>query len=100
VEPKPTRNHWSKAEDILRGWKFRAGMDSERILILNQVWERELGHYARHWSLSGVKRGMLYIKPRSAAAAQELQMMSGQIVRSLNKYFKKSWIKGIRTSAS
>jgi hypothetical protein len=96
AEPQKSRNHWSQAGDILRGWKFRAGIDSDRIMILNQVWEREMGHYSRHWTLSGVKRGFLYVKPKSAAAAQELTMMGAQIVRSLNKYFKKAWIKGIR----
>jgi hypothetical protein len=91
-----TPNRWAKAGDVLRGWKFRAGVDAERIMILNQVWEREVGHYAAHWTLSGVRRGTLYVKPRSSAAAQELQMMGGQIIKSLNKYFKKHWIKGIR----
>ena len=89
---------WAKAGEVVRSWKFRSGLESERILILNQVWERELGHYSKHWTLSGVRRGVLYIKPRSAAAAQELSMMRGQIMKSLNKYFKRSWIKAIRTA--
>lgn len=94
----PVKDRWSKAGDVLRGWKFRAGLDADRILILNQVWEKELGHYARFWSLSGVRRGVLYVRPKSPAAAQELLMRSGQIVTGLNKYFKRAWIREIRTA--
>jgi len=66
------------------------------MVILNQVWEREVGHFSRFWALIGLRRGMLYVKVSSPAAAQELQMRGSQIVRSLNKHFKRSWIKGIR----
>ena len=92
------RSWWASAEDVLRGWKFRAGMDSDRILILNQIWDKELGNYSEHFVLSGVRRGILYVKPRSSAAAQELHMMAGPWIKGLNKYFKKSWIKGIRVA--
>lgn len=86
----------SKADNLLRGWKAKVGMNSDRMLILNEVWEREAGHLAQHWALSGVRRGILYVKVRSPAAAHELQLRSGQLVRSLNKYFKRAWIKGIK----
>jgi len=46
--------------------------------------------------LEGVRRGILYVKVASPAAAQELQMRGGGIVKGLNKHFKRSWIKGIR----
>jgi hypothetical protein len=65
---------------------------------LNAVWEKELGHFAKHWQLVGVKRGVLFVKPRSSAAAQELQMRSGEMIRSLNKYFSRAWIKAVKTS--
>lgn len=89
---------WAKAGDILRGWKKKAGMEEDRMLILHQVWEREVGGFARQWSLSGVKGGTLYVKPRSPAAAQELQLRGGQLVKSLNKYFKRAWIRAIRVT--
>ncbi len=65
-------------------------------MILNQVWEKEVGHLSKHWVLDGVRRGILYVTVKSPAAAQELQMRGGSIVKSLNKYFTKAWIKGIR----
>jgi hypothetical protein len=90
------KDHWASAGEILRVWKYRAGLDSDRILILNQIWEREAGHLSRHWTLSGVRRGTIYVQVKSPAAAQELQLRSRELVRSLNKYFKKAWIKDIR----
>ena len=89
---------WSSAGDLVRAFKFRAGIQSDKISILNAVWERELGHFARHWTLQGVKRGVLFVKPSSAAAAQELQMRGPEIVKGLNKYFSRAWIKAVKTS--
>lgn len=89
-------SRWTSAGDALKGWKKAVGMETDRMAILNQIWEREVGHFTRHWTLSGVRRGVLYVKVRSPAAGLELQFRSAQLVRSLNKYFKRSWLKGIR----
>jgi hypothetical protein len=89
-------SRFTQAGDVLKGLTKRIGMDSERMVILNEVWEREAGHFSRHWTLSGVKSGILYVRVSSPAAAQELHLRAGQLVKSLNKYFKKSWIKEIR----
>lgn len=93
------RRHWSTTGDLLGSFKYRAGMQPDKISILNAVWEKELGHFAKHWALMGVKQGTLYVKPRSAAAAQELQMSAAAIVRRLNKYFSRSWIKAVKTTS-
>ena len=76
----------------------RSRIQSDKISILNAVRERELGHFSKHWTLVAVKRGTLYVKPRSAAAAQELHMRAAGIVRSLNKFFSRAWIKAIKTA--
>ncbi len=90
------KGRWSTASNALKKLQFTQQFTSERMLILNQVWEKEVGHFSKHWVLEGVRRGILYVKVKSPAAAQELQMRGGAIVKSLNKYFKKAWIKGIR----
>lgn len=92
------KQRWSTAGDLVRSFNFRAGVQPDKISILNAVWEKELGHFSRHWSLLGVRRGTLFIRPRSAAAAQELQMRSAEILRDLNKYFSRAWIKAIKVS--
>lgn len=92
------RKRWSTGEDLIKSFKFQTGIQSDKISILNAVWEKELGHFAKHWQLVGVKKGVLFVRPRSAAAAQELTMRSGEIIRSLNKYFSRAWIKAVKAS--
>lgn len=92
------RQRWATGDQLVRSFKFRAGIQSDKISILNAVWERELGHFAKHWQLVGVRRGVLFVRPRSAAAAQELTMRAGEMIRSLNKYFSRAWIKDVKTA--
>ena len=87
---------WSTAKEAMRGWAYRSGMQSDRISILNAVWEREAGGLSRHWQLSGVKKGFIFVKTSSPAATQELQLRSAALLRGLNKHFKTAWIKGIK----
>jgi hypothetical protein len=92
------RPAWSSGEDLVKSLSFRTGLQSEKLSVLNAVWDKELGHFSKYWSLAGVKKGVLYVRPKSAAAAQELQMRSGEIVRSLNKYFSRAWIKAVKST--
>jgi hypothetical protein len=48
--------------------------------------------------LIGVKKGVLYVRPKSSAAAQELHMRSEGLVKSLNKYFSRPWIVAVRAT--
>lgn len=91
-------SRWTRAGDALKMWQRGARMDTERMAILHQVWEREAGHLARHWALDGVKRGVLYVRVGSPAAAQELAMRQGALTKALNKYFRSAWIKAVRPS--
>jgi hypothetical protein len=93
------KRRWSTTGDLLGSFKYRAGIQPDKISILNAVWEKELGHFAKHWVLVGVKQGTLYVKPRSAAAAQELQMRAGMITKGLNKYFSRAWIKAVKATS-
>ena len=89
---------WTTAAELVRSFKARANLQPDKIAILGAVWARELGAYSRHWTLAGVKGGVLYVKPRSSAAAQELHLRAPEIVRSLNKYFSRAWIKAVKSS--
>lgn len=91
---------WAPVADVVRSWGFKKGISPDRVAILSAIWEKELGHMARHWKLKGVRRGVLYISPKSSGAALELQMRGQDIVRGLNKYFKTAWIKGVRIAAN
>jgi hypothetical protein len=92
------RASWSTGQELVSSFQYRAGVSGDRMAILNTVWHKELGHMSKYWDISGFKNGILFVKPRSAAAAQELQLRSSSVVRSLNKYFDRPWIKGIKAS--
>ncbi|MBI4386887.1 MAG: DUF721 domain-containing protein [Elusimicrobia bacterium] len=92
------RERWKKASEIVQSWSFRSAMD--RLSILGAVWDEEMAPWARHWKLEGVRYGILLISPRSPAAALELRARGPGIVKALNKYFRTSWIKGIKTVGS
>jgi len=90
---------WSTGEDMVRSFQYRNNMSGDRMAILAAVWQKELGHLFGHWELAGLKQGILYVRPKSAAATQELQLRSAGIVRSLNNYFDRAWVKGIKVAA-
>jgi hypothetical protein len=92
------QKRWATAGDLVSSFKARAGLQTDKVAVLSAIWDRELGHFAKQWSLVGVRRGVLFVRPRSAAAAQELHMRAASIARGLNKHFSRPWIKGIRTS--
>ncbi|MBI4050889.1 MAG: DUF721 domain-containing protein [Elusimicrobia bacterium] len=87
---------WTQASELAKSWKARHSIRPDRVAILNAVWEKELGSLARYWILDGVQAGFLYVKPKSSSAIQELQLRAIEITKKLNKYFKSSWIKGIK----
>ncbi len=96
--PAKPRQKWATGADLVRAFKFRTGVQTDKIAILSAVWDKELGHMSKQWSLAGVRRGVVFVKPRSAAAGQELHMRAAEMVRNLNKYFGRPWIKAVKTS--
>lgn len=93
---KPDR--WSSAGDLIKSFSYRAGTVNDKLALLNAVWDKECGAYAKHWALVAVKKSVLFVRPKSAAAAQELQMRSGGLLKSLNKYFSRPWITAVKTT--
>jgi hypothetical protein len=71
-------------------------MKLNKLLLLNSVWEKETGSMAAHWELFGVKGNAIFVKTASAAAGQELSLKSATLIKSLNKYFDRPWIREIR----
>lgn len=69
---------------------------AEKITILNNVWEKELGGLHRFWILRGIKNRVIYVKATTSAASHELHMRKNEVVKRINKHFRGDWIKGIR----
>ena len=87
---------FASAKDVVRSFGFKTGAQGDRLAILDAVWEKEAGHYAKYWKLDAVRKGVLYIRASSPVAAQELQLRGPSLLRALNKYFKSGWIKAIK----
>ena len=81
---------------LLGAFKKRAEIRFDKTAILNAAWDREIGSWSRHWELVGIKRGVLFVRPGSASAVQELHMRETELIESLNRYFDKPWIKRIK----
>ncbi|MCX5787079.1 MAG: DUF721 domain-containing protein [Elusimicrobia bacterium] len=87
---------FASAKEVVRSFGFKVGAQPERLMLLDAAWEREAGHFSKHWKLSAVKRGVLYVATTSPVAAQELQLRAPALLRGLNKYFKSAWLKAIK----
>jgi len=95
---KKTSN-WTNIGYVKNSWKTLGGIVPERLVILDAVWKKEIGRLGEHCELIGVNKGYIVVKTNSSVAYNELVMRSKQILRSLNKYFSKPWLKGIKTAA-
>lgn len=91
-------SNWTRAGEVCAARKFLGGVVPERLEILDAVWKKEFGRLSSHCVLLGVDGGYLLVKPVSSAAASELTLRGGIIVKGLNKYFKQPWIKAIKTA--
>ena len=89
-------SNWTKAGDVCTSWKMFGATTLDRLAVLDAVWKKEMGRLAEHCTLLGVDKGCIMVKPRSAAAASELSLRSAVLVKGLNKYFKRPWIRAIR----
>jgi hypothetical protein len=98
ISEKEKPGRWSTSGDLVKSFAYRAGTVNDKLALLNAVWDKECGAYAKYWALVAVKKGTLFVRPKSAAAAQELQMRSGGLLKSLNKYFSRPWIVAVKTT--
>jgi len=93
---KRKSSNWTAAGDICSSWKMLGMGGLDRLAVLDAVWKKEMGRLGDHCVLLGVDRGVIVVKPSSAAAASELALRSSVLVKGLNKYFKRPWIRAIK----
>jgi len=92
-------SNWTRVNEVCSSWRFLGGVNPDRLAILDAIWEKEMGALGKHCELLGVDGPYILVKPRSAAAASELALRSSVLVKGLNKYFKRPWIKAIKTAS-
>lgn len=66
-----------------------------RLLLLDNIWERVTGTKSKFWSLYAVKGNTIYVKVNVMAARHELLLRQKIIITELNKNFDTPWIKQI-----
>ena len=92
-------SNWTNIASVKNSWKSLDGLIPERLAILDAVWKKELGRLSEHCAILGVSKGCIVVKADSSVVSNELFMRSKQILKSLNKYFARPWLKEIRTAA-
>ncbi|MDR0291455.1 MAG: DciA family protein [Elusimicrobium sp.] len=88
------RKIWNSAADLARGFN-PLNLKLNRLMVLNSVWSKISGAKGKYWVLDAATNDSIYIKTKSAAAKHDLAGRSAEIIKELNKYFDKPWIKKI-----
>ncbi|MBI5743512.1 MAG: DUF721 domain-containing protein [Elusimicrobia bacterium] len=95
---KRRSSNWTRADAVCSSYKVLGIAGLDRLALLDAIWKKEMGRLGEHCTLLGVDRGCILVKPSSAAAASELALRSSVLVKGLNKYFKRPWIRAIKTA--
>lgn len=86
---------WNTTSELKNNFN-RFNSKLTRLMILDSVWEKEVGSRSKYWKLTAVKNGTLLVEVKVATAKQELVARSKTLIRSLNKNFDRVWIKNIK----
>ncbi|MDQ7773036.1 MAG: DciA family protein [Elusimicrobiales bacterium] len=89
--------NWSRIGHSGGQRPFR-GFPLDRLPLLSSVWDREIGPLGAHCRLEGVEGDRLVVSASSAAAANELRLRGRSLVRALNKYFSRAWLRDIKVT--
>ena len=65
------------------------------MILLEKIWDKVVGSKARFWQLDAVQKDTIFVKVKVVSARQELLLNKAVIIKELNKYFQRAWIKEI-----
>ena len=88
------RKIWTSAEDLSRSFN-PVNKRLNRLMVLNTVWQNAAGAKNKFWVLDAATDDTISVRVTSSAAKHDLAARSSQIIKDLNKYFDKPWIKKI-----
>ncbi|MBI4801468.1 MAG: DUF721 domain-containing protein [Elusimicrobia bacterium] len=92
-------SNWTDIAAVKNSWKSLNGLNPDRLVILDAVWKKEIGRLKEHCEILGVDKGSIVVKTDSSVVSNELFLRNKQILRNLNKYFARPWLKKIRTAS-
>lgn len=90
---QPPKKQWHSSQE-LTGFNRLSGT-LNRLMILDYVWNRQIGAKARFWVLKAVQKDTLFVHVTASVAKNELTARRQQLMNELNKNFKTPWIKRI-----
>ncbi len=87
--------NWKKSDELKNNFN-RFNSKFSKLMILDSLWDREIGARSKYWKLTAVKNGTLLVEVKVATAKQELSARSKTLIKSLNKNFDRPWIRNIK----
>ncbi len=91
---QPPQKVWHSSQELNGSFNRLSGA-LNRLVILEYVWNQQVGGKARFWVLKAVQRGTLFVQVRVSVARNELLARQQPLIRELNKHFDTPWIKKI-----
>jgi len=85
---------WHNSSE-LQGSFNRLNNQVNKLILLEKVWTKVLGSKAKFWQLDSVQKNTIFVKVKVVSARQELLLSKANIIKELNKYFQRAWIKEI-----
>jgi len=89
------QRNWKTTEELKNNFG-RFNQSLTRFMILNNVWEKEVGTKSRYWKLTAVQHSSLIVEVKVSTAKQELKARAKALIKSLNKNFERAWIREIK----
>lgn len=85
---------WHNSSE-LQGSYNRLKSQVDKLVLLESIWNKVVGSKAKFWQLDAVQKNTIFVKVKVVAARQELLLNKAVIIKELNKYFQRDWIKEI-----
>ena len=85
---------WHETQE-LTGKFNRLNLQVNRLILLEKIWDKVVGSKSKFWQLDAVQKDTIFVKVKVVSARQELLLNKAVIIKELNKYFQRAWIKEI-----
>ena len=89
------KKQWYSSQELQKPFN-RLNKSLNRLMILEYVWNQQVGAKARFWVLKAVQKDTLFVQVKASVAKNELNARQSQLIRELNKCFDTPWIKKIK----
>ncbi len=88
------KKEWRSSQELANSF-HPLSKTLNRLMVLDYVWDKVVGKKAAFWNLQSVRKDTLYVQVKVSVAKNELITKRAQMIKELNKYFEKPWIKQI-----